>query len=102
MRRCDARCHTARQDRCKCICQGVSHGCRRGPMTVEEARKQASRDLLKRRPRLPRWAKTKGPGRKELERQLQLELPFLMEDPEPESTEEDQDITVIKDEREAA
>jgi len=40
-RRCDARCHQARDTNCRCICGGAYHGCARGfdhsPSSIEEA-----------------------------------------------------------------
>ena len=34
--RCDARCHNAKHDKCKCICGGTFHGKARQPGGVEK------------------------------------------------------------------
>jgi hypothetical protein len=41
-RRCDARCHTSRAPRCRCICAGRYHGC--GDSTTAEG--MVTSDLL--------------------------------------------------------
>ena len=40
VRRCDARCHYAKQPRCKCICGGIFHGAARTPGGIEKAKRK--------------------------------------------------------------
>lgn len=101
MRRCDSRCHTARLDRCQCICYGLNHGCQRGPITTEDAIKEAGRALLKRRIKPPRWSRIKLKGRQDLKRQFQLELPFDVDKEGQGPETEGPDLVIIDDDRES-
>lgn len=46
-RRCDARCHNAKQPRCKCICGGRFHGAARVSGGMEKARKKYAEEVEK-------------------------------------------------------
>ena len=47
-RRCDVRCHRAKQKKCDCICGGRFHGISNRPGGVQEALKKVNKTFLKR------------------------------------------------------
>ncbi|MDD5701388.1 MAG: hypothetical protein PHU23_04980 [Dehalococcoidales bacterium] len=71
--RCDARCHNAKGEKCKCMCGGRFHGKSRQPGGVEQAIREAWDSAI---PEIERTAASQGMY---LKAEAKTELPLVQE-----------------------